>query len=190
MIKLTDLMIKDNSNYADRLKNITKKVKRDKQKVLNIAEQYNKKYVDEIEEGTRKKQLLLSEGTRRGMTEEEIDKLLMSEGFVPTVTTPILNWLFYFMNEDTNISHTNKEDKRTQLNEQLGHMTHKEVNVMENTPEMFEYLYGNITLKEFGVLKKLKALSKSNNEHEAFSAYKKCLKLCERHNIEFDRIPS
>ena len=61
---------------------------------------------------------------------------------------------------------------------------------MENTPEMFEYLYGNITLKEFGVLKKLKALSKSNNEHEAFSAYKKCLKLCERHNIEFDRIPS
>ncbi len=190
MIKLVDLMIKDNSNYADRLKNITKKVKRDKQKVLNIAEKYNKKYINEIEEGTRKKQLLLSEGIRNGMSEEDVDRLLMSNGFVPTVTTPILNWLFYFMNEDTNISLLDKEDERIQLNEQLGNMTHKEVNVMENTPEMFEYLYGNITLREFSVLKKLKALSKSDNEHESFNAYKKCLKLCERYNIEFDRIPS
>ena len=55
---------------------------------------------------------------------------------------------------------------------------------------MFEYLYGNITMKTFSKLKKLKALSKSPNMNEAFSAYRKCLKLCKEHDVDFDKIPS
>mgnify|MGYP005661113113 FL=1 len=83
-----------------------------------------------------------------------------------------------------------QDDERKQLNEQVGHMTHKEVDVMENPPELFEYLYGNITMGTFSKLKKLKRLSKSPNENEAFRAYRKCLKLCEQYNVEFDKIPT
>lgn len=82
-----------------------------------------------------------------------------------------------------------REEEREHLNEQLGHMTHNEVDVMQNTPELFEYLYGNITMATFSKLKKLKRLSKSPNENEAFRAYRKCLELCEQYNVEFDKIP-
>ena len=38
-------------------------------------------------------------------------------------------------------------------------------------------------------IKKLKALSRSSNESEAFQAYRKALELCKEYNLEFDRIP-
>lgn len=172
----------------ERLKKITKEVKEHKKKITNLADEYNSKYKREIEEGTKKKQLLLQEGKRQGLSDREAEQYATrSSGFIPTVHTPVLNWLFFFMNEHKN---PQKEQERTQLNEQVGHMTHREVNVMENTPELFTYLYGNITLDVFSKLKKLKALSRSSNENEAFRAYRKCLALCEEHKVDFDKIPT
>jgi hypothetical protein len=54
---------------------------------------------------------------------------------------------------------------------------------------MVEYLYGNITLDMFNKIKKLKALSKSPIDAEAFAAYRKALELCKEYNLDFDRIP-
>jgi hypothetical protein len=59
----------------------------------------------------------------------------------------------------------------------------------KKSPEMVEFLYGNITLETFNKIKKLKALSKSPNEQEAFQAYRKAIELCKEHNLEFDKIP-
>jgi hypothetical protein len=41
----------------------------------------------------------------------------------------------------------------------------------------------------FVKIKKLKALSKSPNENEAFLAYRLALKLCKKYGLEFDKIP-
>jgi hypothetical protein len=41
----------------------------------------------------------------------------------------------------------------------------------------------------FQKLKKLKALAKSDNEEEAFLAFRKCMELCKKFNLEFDKLP-
>jgi len=48
---------------------------------------------------------------------------------------------------------------------------------------------GKVTQEQFQKLKKLKRLSRSPNEHEAFSAYTKCMQLCEAFEVDFDKIP-
>lgn len=187
MDKLVTL-IKDTPDYSRRVKKVRRKIREDKKKVLSIAEEYNERYSTEIAEGTKKRQLLLTEGQQQGLTEKEAeDRIRSQQGFIPTVSTPVLNWLFFFMNEYRNSS---QELQRKQLNEQVGHLEHEEVTVMENTPEMFEFLYGNITMKQFTRLKKLKALSRSPNENEAFTAYRMCMKLCKKFKVDFDRIPA
>jgi ligand-binding sensor domain-containing protein len=60
---------------------------------------------------------------------------------------------------------------------------------LKDTPDMVNFLYGNITLDMFNKIKKLKALSKSPNEREAFLAYRKAIELCKQYNLDFDRIP-
>lgn len=170
-----------------RIKKVAGQIKKDKKNINRLAEQYNRKYGNEIREGTRRKQLLLSEGIAAGLSEMEAEKQAVSRaGFIPTVQTPILNWLYFFMNEHR---FEGKETKRQLLNEKIGHMTHKDIKVMENTPELFEYLYGDVTLSQFNKLKKLKAMSESDNENEAFIAYRQCKKLCETFGVDFDRIP-
>jgi len=168
----------------DRLKAKTEAVKRDKQKINNLADEHFKNNRDAIIEGTKRRQVLLEDGKRQGLSEGQI---LSSTEFIPSVYTPILNWLYEFMGHGIDMK---KEESRQQLNEQVGHMTHEEVRVMENTPELFEFLYGNITMGVFAKLKKLKGLSQSPNKHEAFSAYSKCIELCEEHNVDFDKIPT
>jgi len=54
---------------------------------------------------------------------------------------------------------------------------------------MDTFIYGNMTHETFKKIKKLKALSRSDNENEAFLAYRMCLQLCERHGLDIDRIP-
>jgi hypothetical protein len=111
----------------------------------------------------------------------------MSSGFIPSVYTPILNWLFFFIMEGRDpekeyIREKEDEKYRTLLEE-------GKIEDIEKAPDMLTYIYGNITLEKFQTLKKLKRLSRSPNEHEAFQAYRKCIKLCKEHGIEFDRIP-
>jgi hypothetical protein len=60
---------------------------------------------------------------------------------------------------------------------------------LKDTPAMVEFLYGNVTLEVFNKIKKLKALSKSANEEEAFQAYRKANELCKQYNLDFDQIP-
>ncbi len=180
--RLTTLL--NNSKFSpDRIKEQARKVKQDKAKITRLAEEHFNANKETILEGTRRRQLMLEDGKRRGLTE---DQILANNSFIPSVYTPVLNWLYEFMGRGIDIQ---KEDSRKQLNEQVGHMTHEEVRVMENTPELFEFLYGNITMNVFSTLKKLKALSRSPNEHEAFRAYSKCIKMCNEHKVDFDKIP-
>jgi len=175
--------------FSDRIKQVSEKIKKDKNSVLSAAEKYNRKYHREIEEGTRQKQLLLNEGSRRGMSPDET--LKQYGRFLPTVHTPILNWLHFFMEEEKD---TKRELLREQQNKKYGDQwydkTEYQTEDVENADDMMTYLYGNLTVDNFNVLKKLKRLSKSTNENEAFQAYRKCIKLCEQYGLEFDKIPT
>jgi len=181
---LTTLLNK--TTHAQRLKKIGKKISIDQSKISEMADEYNKEYAQEIKDGTKKQQLLLENGQQQGLTEQEV---LDKQGFIPTIYTPFINWLYFFMKEYDDPTH---DSKRQILDEQLGYETkaHKNYKQSSTIPDMTEYVYGNITIETFVLLKKLKALSKSDNKNEAFNAYTKCIKLCKKHNIEFDKIPS
>lgn len=88
---------------------------------------------------------------------------------------------------------TKVEDKRAEFNRRIDEekLSAKEEDKirLKETPDMVSYLYGNITLDTFNKIKKLKALSKSPNEKEAFLAYRKAVALCEEYKLDFDRIP-
>ena len=60
---------------------------------------------------------------------------------------------------------------------------------LKDTPDMVEFLYGNLSLDDFNRIKKLKALAQSPNDDEAFLAFKKCRELCKEYNLDYDRIP-
>jgi hypothetical protein len=79
-------------------------------------------------------------------------------------------------------------EQRKKMNAEIAKET-REPASLKPTPEMVEFLYGNITLDMFNKIKKLKALSKSPNEQEAFQAYRKAVDLCKQYNLDFDRIP-
>jgi len=88
---------------------------------------------------------------------------------------------------------TKPEEVRQKVNEQFNeekkYIPKEEETSLKDTPDMVNYLYGKITLDTFNKIKKLKALSKSPNEQEAFLAYRKALELCKENNLDFDRIP-
>ena len=88
---------------------------------------------------------------------------------------------------------TRSSPKRQEINQQFQKeklsRTQEEAVKLKDTPDMVNYLYGNITLDTFNLIKKLKALSKSPNEKEAFLAYRKANDLCKKYNLDFDRVP-
>ena len=226
-------IMREDPDFGKRISKKVQEIKQDKQNLLNVADDYGKKYQREILEGTERKAKLLSEGKSRGLSEDEI----MQEfgKFVPTVYTPILNFLYFTLRETEDVDRM-KYKKRDKINEALikaGQLNHddREIELSENeftllieekmkelraetlvderrqkvnsqflaedrdaaslkdTPEMVEFLYGNITLDMFNKIKKLKALSKSSNEQEAFQAYRKAVALCKEFHLDFDRIP-
>lgn len=66
----------------------------------------------------------------------------------------------------------------------------EEENVTLKEPEnMVEYLYGDLTLEQFDVLKKLKSLTQSPNVPEATLAFRKGKELCEKFGLEWEKIP-
>lgn len=66
----------------------------------------------------------------------------------------------------------------------------KEEDVTLKEPQnMVEYLYGDLTLEQFDVLKKLKSLTQSPNIPEATLAFRKGKELCEKFGLEWDKIP-
>lgn len=181
-------LLKDNPDYIDRIQKVAKKVQHDKDKIHSLAERYNHKYEKEIIEGTKKRQILLTEGMNRGKSKQEAEQ---SIGFIPSIYTPILNWLYFFMKEE---EIPEREFLREEQETKYKHLLHEqqEIDGMEKIPEVFVILSGkNISYDNFKTLKKLKKLAtKNDNENEAFQAYRACLRLCERYDIEFDKIPN
>lgn len=187
----------------DRLKEQTRKISEDKQKIKKLTETYNTKYEEKIAEGTLKKQLLLENGRKRGLTEEET--LTEYGKFLPSVQTPILNFLFFFMEDEGNmqefltdsgdfISSDKFENKKNELNTKYGlltedYYTDDKAGSNVEAPNWDEVMYGNMTYDIFKKIKKLKALSKSDNPNEAFEAYSMCMKFCKKYDLDFDKIP-
>ena len=179
-------LMRDDAAWAERIKKKIGEVKKDKQNLMSAADKYSKQHEQEILEGTKKRQLLLSNGASRGMSEEDVMKNYGK--FLPTVHTPILNMLYFMLKEDPD---PEAEIIRKDFDDQFGRLTWEEElsdNVIEPR-SMEEYIYGNCTLDTFQKIKKLKALSTSPNEKEAFLAYRMCLKLCKKYNLEFDKVP-
>ncbi len=178
----------DDPEFGRRISKKVEEIKKDKKNLLAVADDYGKKYQREILEGTEQRAKLLSEGAERGLTEEEV----MSQygRFVPTVYTPILN-LLYFLLRETADEDAEKYRQRDELNKQFGTLREEDLEqtVLKNTPDMEEFLYGNVTFDMFDKIKKLKALSRSSNKNEAFQAYTKALELCKEYGLDFDKIP-
>ena len=174
-------------------------VKQNKASLLTKANEYQQKYADEIEKGTLQRALLLEDGKRKGLKEEDIFK--GNEIFIPTKETPILNFLYFMLRDSgeygdgVTILRENKDlDKdfkelEKEYNDKYGQEVHEKV-ADDNLKDSKEFLYGNVGMEEFATLKKLKRLSKSDNENEAFLAYSKAMKLCKELGLDFDKIPS
>lgn len=181
-------IMRNDPDFGKRISKKVEEIKKDKEGLVNIADQYGKKYQDEILEGTERRANLLTEGESKGLTEEEV--MSRYNSFIPTVFTPILN-LLYFMLRETEEEDINKYKKRDRLNEQFGHLREDDFKsqVLKEPTPMIEYLYGHTTLEKFNIIKKLKALSTSDNESEAFQAYRKARELCKEEGLDFDKIP-
>jgi hypothetical protein len=84
----------------------------------------------------------------------------------------------------------NPELLLNEQNNKFGSWQHDESaeKTAESAPEMDEFIYGNLTFDQFNKIKKLKALSRSANKAEAFAAYTKCIEMCKKYNIEFDKV--
>lgn len=188
-----------NPDFAIRLQAQVAEIKKTHKNLSEAAANYTVKYDAEVKEGTKKMQLLLTEGKRRGFTEEEI--LAAQQNFCPTVRTPILNMLFFLLKEhpDANNINFNRlfEDinKNPELllseqNNKYGSLQHDAASekTAEQAPEMDEFIYGEMTHSTYQTIKKLKRLSQSPNQAEAFAAYRKCLEMCKKYNLEFDKV--
>jgi hypothetical protein len=60
----------------------------------------------------------------------------------------------------------------------------------EQVPHMEKYIYQNMDAGTFGKLKKLKALSMSDNPQEAKMAWIKAMDICDRYGLNFEDIPT
>ena len=200
-------ILRDDPDFAGALQAKKEAVKKDKQNLLSIAESYAEKYHDEIVEGTKKRQKLLTEGQSQGLTEEEIFK--GNKQFMPTVYTPILNFLYFMFREEAKDERKKIQTLTEEYIKEFGYQNLIDAMQEDSDPEKEEnttledilsadthapeesdhFIYGNMDHDTFKKIKKLKALSKSPNEKEAFLAYRKCLELCERYGLEFDKIP-
>jgi hypothetical protein len=194
---LISILNSTDEDFVHRMAQKKKDIEKDKAGILKAATEYSQKYEKEINEGTEKRKLLIENGVKKGLSPEESLKNLSV--FIPDKKTPILNMLHFLLHEyqgandaiqflredkDKNI---NFEQLKNGLNEKFGGLSIADIE--QDIPEILEYVYENVTSEIFKKVKKLKALSKSPNKEEAFAAYSKCLDLCKKYNLEFDKIP-
>lgn len=191
-------VFRDNPDFAARLKEQTELVKKSHKNLREAAVQLSSKYNKEVVEGTRKVQILLENGQSRGLTEEQI---FAGQCFHPTVRSPILNMIYFLMREHPDAHKINfnrlaediDRDPDILLKEQntkYGSEYHDERDekTADHAPEMEEFVYGEMTMATYQTIKKLKRLSLSPNEAEAFAAYRKCVEMCKKYNLEFDKV--
>ena len=193
-------------DFSERIRKTTKEIEADKKNILTRAKDYEGRYKEEIDEGTRKRQLLLTQAGDPADPKEQA-RILASYGkFLPTKYTPILNMLYFMLREEEGPDwmaikkeydqtyggiHEDDDLSREDLEKKYGDLMHEDEKYEDvKEPEsMDSFIYGNCTHDTFKKIKKLKALSKSRNENEAFLAYRMCIQLCERYGLEFDKIP-
>lgn len=243
-LSLVSIMQSD-PEFGKRISKKVEEIKQDKKNLLEIANTYENKYKQEVLEGTELRNRLLTEGTQKGLSE---DQIMSSYGrFVPCLRTPLLNLLYFMLRESEGDEYFGKHhyNRRDQMNESLikngktsiedtynnpnfSEMSEseaerildefiddrfaprsnpkrkaindafdaekqfrpKEEEVMLKEPEnMVEYLYADLTLEQFDVLKKLKSLTQSPNVPEATLAFRKGKELCAKYGLEWDKIP-
>jgi len=203
-IRSLRVLMSTDADLTDRLEKGTKEIEQFKGSISEAAENYNRKYNEEIEAGTRKKQLLLEEGEKQGLKPDEAVAALGDGKFIPTVYTPILNFLYFMLRDEhrpdwvkiqkdlyKQHGHAMPAESEEEMERVFGQAIHQE-ETYQNVNEpigMETYIYGKCTHDIFQKIKKLKAMSRGGSEHEAFAAYRAALKLCEQYNLEFDKIP-
>ncbi|HNV97353.1 MAG TPA: DUF2786 domain-containing protein [Bacteroidales bacterium] len=176
------------NDIEHRVSNKIEEIEKNKKGLLIAADEYGKKYREEILDGTEKRVLLLREGKDKGLTEEET----MAEygKFLPSIYSPILNFIYFSLREMEE-KDAKKYELRDELNKQIGHLREEDIEntILKVIPKLEEFLYGDVTFDMFEKIKKLKALSRSENKNEAFMAYTKAMELCKEHGLDFDKIP-
>jgi len=194
---LISILNSTDEDFVHRMAQKKKDVEKDKAGIMSAAQQYAQKYEKEINEGTEKRKLLIENGLKKGLTPEETLKNLSV--FIPDKKTPILNMLHYLLNENEeandNIQFLREGQYQNidfnilkqELNNKFGNLNLDDIE--QDIPEILEYVYKNVTSEIFKKVKKLKALSRSSNKEEAFAAYSKCLDLCTKYKLDFDKIP-
>ncbi len=192
-------VFRDNPDFAKRLQEQTQLIKKSNKSLREAAVEISSKYKDEVIEGTKRVRILIENGQSRGLTEAET---FAGQCFHPTIRSPILNMLYFLMREHPDAAKINfnrlaediDRDPDILLKEQNAkfggeYYSEKDEQVADNAPEMEEFVYGEMTMATYQTIKKLKRLSQDrNNPNEAFLAYTKCLELCAKYNLEFDKV--
>lgn len=95
--------------------------------------------------------------------------------------------------QKTMYSETKSEEKRTKINTEFNKEKEtrpvEEKTELKEAPDMVEYLYGEATLEQFSLIKKLKALTTSPNINEAAQAFIKGRELCNKCGLDWEKIP-
>lgn len=179
--------LRNDPDFLGLFKKKADEIRTAKVNLLSAAQEYQEKYSEEIKEGTEKRKLLIEEGARKGLKEEEVFKDYSV--FIPNNRTPILNFLFFMLREH---DYSPKDSKVIceQYEKEYGHIIEGVDSSEKNLPNMVSYVYCNIGDDTFATIKKLKTLSYSRNQAEADSAYRKCMDMCRKYNLEFDKIPT
>lgn len=174
-------------------------VRKNKADLLEAAKSYQGKYKKEIAEGTKKRYLMLTEGKAKGMSPEEIFR--DNQVFIPTADTPILNYLYFLLCEENDLGAAVKVlraaedlDKdlsllKEEFEKKYGAEIHKDHFTSEDVPNMVSFIYGSVNDDTMATLKKLKTLAMSDNEAEAFVAFRKGRELAQKFNLDWDKIP-
>lgn len=197
-LSLVTILNSSDDDFVQRMSKKKKDIEQDKAGILNAATQYSHKYQKEINEGTEKRKLLIENGARRGLTPEESLKNLSV--FIPDKKTPILNMLYFLLHEYEGASEAIqilREDKdrninfnqlKNNLNNKFGGLTVEDIE--QDIPEILEYVYENVTTEIFKKVKKLKALATNKPQTpEQYAAYGKCMELCQKYKLEYEKIP-
>ena len=176
-----------------------KDVEKDKAGIMSAAQQYARKYEKEINEGTEKRKFLIENGVKKGLTPEEALKNLSV--FIPDKKTPILNMLHFLLHEYEGASNqlqmlreetdrnVDFDQLKTVLNEKFGGLSIDDIE--QDIPEILEYVYENVTSEIFKKVKKLKTLATDKPKTpEQYAAYGKAMELCQKYNLEYDKLPS
>ncbi len=183
--------LRDDPDFAALFAKKAEDIRQNKADLVEAANAYQSKYKQQIEAGTRKRQLMLSEGKEKGLTEDEIFR--DNQLFIPTAQTPILNFLYFLLLETTQHDPQIRELYllKEELEKKYPEAPHDgpQPPVQEKLPNMLSYVYGSVNDDTMSTLKKLKTMAMSENEKEAFVAFRKGREMAQKYGLDWDKIP-